>query len=57
VTYVGPNAAVQAYCTQEISPDLNVAVTTLLMTVKGLQDKAIAKNPGKVRGQAIGFVG
>jgi hypothetical protein len=49
VTYVGPNAAVQAYCTQEILPELNAAVTTLLTTVKDLQDKAIAKNPGKVR--------
>jgi hypothetical protein len=48
VTYVGPNAAVQAYCTQEISPELNTAVTSLLTAVKAQQDKAIAKNPGKV---------
>jgi hypothetical protein len=48
VTYVGPNAAVQPYCTQDISAELNAAVTSVLTTVKQLQDKAIAKNPGKV---------
>jgi hypothetical protein len=45
---VGPNAAVQPYCTQDISAELNAAVTSVLTTVKQLQDKAIAKNPGKV---------
>lgn len=48
MTYVGPSAAVQSYCTQEISPELNVAVTSLLAAVKAQQDKAMAKNPGKV---------
>eukprot|EP00879_Flechtneria_rotunda_P009717 GHRR01010166.1.p1 GENE.GHRR01010166.1~~GHRR01010166.1.p1 ORF type:complete len:336 (+),score=105.56 GHRR01010166.1:396-1403(+) len=47
VTYVGPNAAVQSYCKQEISLELNTAVTTLLTTVKGFQDRAMAKNPVK----------
>jgi hypothetical protein len=48
LTYVGPNAAVQSYCRQEISPALNSAVLTLLQSIKGFQDRAIAKNPVKV---------
>lgn len=48
MTYVGPNAAVQAYCTQEITPELNAAVTALLTAVKAQQDKAMAKSTGKV---------
>lgn len=57
VTYVGPNAAVQPYCTQEITAELNAAAVSLLTAVKSLQDKAIAKNPGKVRGPiAAGLV-
>jgi hypothetical protein len=45
---VGPNAAVQPYCKQEISVGLNAAVTGLLTTIKGFQDRAMAKNPAKV---------
>jgi ribosomal protein L7Ae-like RNA K-turn-binding protein len=48
VTYVGPDAAVQSYCTQEITPELNTAVTALLTAVKAQQDRAIAKNATKV---------
>ncbi len=57
VTYVGPNAAVQPYCTQEITPELNAAVTSVLTAVKLLQDKAIAKNPGKVGGCVLWLQG
>ena len=52
VTYVGPNATLAEYCNQEISPQLNQAVTTLLQQVKGYQDRAMAKNSVKVRGWA-----
>jgi selenocysteine insertion sequence-binding protein 2 len=47
VTYVGPNAAVQDYCIQEISPALNSVVVGLLSSIKGFQDRAMAKNPVK----------
>jgi hypothetical protein len=42
-TYVGPNASVRDYCCQEISPELNVAVASLLTQLKGYQDRAAAK--------------
>jgi hypothetical protein len=48
VTYVGPNAALAEYCNQEISPQLNQAVTNLLQQVKGYQERAMAKNAVKV---------
>ncbi|WIA32847.1 hypothetical protein OEZ86_006024 [Tetradesmus obliquus] len=36
-----------AYCKQEISAGLNAAVAGLLTSIKGFQDRAMAKNPAK----------
>lgn len=52
LTYIGPNAAVQSYCHQEITVELNHAVTTLLQQVKAFQDRAMAKNMLKVSSTA-----
>jgi hypothetical protein len=55
ITYVGPNATLRDYCYQEISPDLNASVAALLTQVKGFQDRAMARNPQKVRKGAGGW--